>query len=576
MQDTGSVGLIRSGIARRRMLGLLLSSASVALLSACGGSVAPVAPASPTSPPPANPTSVPTAVPTRAPAAAPTSAAISPTAAAAAQTPVVGVVAPAPEAAGAKSGGTLRMGIVGDVVSLDGNDFGLAFDVTYPIFNDLGQEDEKLNLSPELAESFDLSSDSRTLKLNLRKGVQFHTGREMTSDDVKWEIERSNDPKISAGVLRAFRILLTSVETPDKYTVIIKSDQPWPAIADYIHVMNILDQQTPDPKLNPVGTGPFKFQEYVQGDHLSLVKNPNYWKPGLPYLDGIRFQIFKDPQSMLVAFESGQLDAVDTPPIRDTARYQQDPNWRVVFNNIAGDSYVITFNTLQPPTNNKLLRQAMSYALDRQRIADSVLQNVGAPKNIPYYPSSPAYDQAADRFYGFDLDKAKSVLDSAGLSNVEMDFNINSTSDATEWSSISQIYQADLAKIGIKANIKPFENPTLAQMLSAVNYNGIASGTSTVGHLHAGVLSASPTFGYTSNRAGFKPDEFKSIDYAILTEVDPAKQQQAYAAWRNYFLDQQWAMVVTSKRPRVATSSKVHGIGYTRAEKLYYDETWLG
>ena len=398
----------------------------------------------------------------------------------------------------------------------------------------------------------------------------------MTSDDFKWEIDRSNDPKVSAGVLRAFRILMTSVETPDKYTVIIKSDQPWPAIADYIHVLNILDPQTPDPKQNPVGTGPFKFQEYVQGDHLSIVKNPNYWKKGLPYLDGIRYQIFKDPQSMLVAFEAGQLDAVNTPPIRDTARLQQDPNWQVVFNNIAGDSYVITFNTTQPPTNNKMLRQAMSFALDRQRIADSVLQNVGAPKNIPYYPSSPAYDQAADRFYGFDLDKAKSLLAAAGLSNVEMDFNINSTSDATEWSSISQIYQADLAKIGIKINIRPFDNPTLTQMLSAVNYNGIASGTSTVGHLHAGVLfgesrrSATPATAPASNRMNSR-----TIDYAILTEVDPAKQQQAYAAWRNYFLDQQWAMVVTSKRPRVATSAKVHGIGYTRAEKLYYDETWL-
>jgi peptide/nickel transport system substrate-binding protein len=564
----------------------MVSGAGVALLTACGGAAAPVTPPAPTSPPAPSPTSAPTAapVPTLAPTAAPAPTTAPPTSttgaapsgAAAPSPPVVGVVAPPPQTAGAKAGGVLRMGIVGDLPSLDGNDFGPAFDVTYPIFNDLGQEDEKLNLSSELAENFDLSSDSRTLKLNLRKGVQFQSGREMTSDDVKWEIERSNDPKISAGVLRAFRLLLTSVETPDKYTVIIKSDQPWPAIADYIHVMNILDPQTPDQKQTPIGTGPFKFQEYVQGDHLSLVKNPNYWKAGLPYLDGIRFQVFKDPQSMLVAFEAGQLDAVDTPPIRDTARYQQDPNWQVVFNNIAGDSYVITFNTTQPPTDNKVLRQAMSFALDRQRIADSVLQNVGAPKNIPYYPSSPAYDQAADQFYGFDLDKARSLLDASGLSNVEMDFNINSTSDATEWSAISQIYQADLARIGIKINIKPFDNPSLGQMLAQVSYNGIASGTSTVGHLHAGVLSASPTFGYTSNRSGFKPDDFKAIDYAILTEIDPARQQQAYSAWRNYFLDQQWAMVVTSKRPRVATSAKVHGIGYTRAEKLYYDETWLG
>src|SRR6185437_1700080 len=170
-----------------------------------------------------------------------------------------------------------------------------------------------------------------------------------------------------------------------------------------------------------------------------------------------------------------------------TSRYQKDSNYNVVLNNIAGDSYVITFNTTQAPTNNKMLRQAMSYALDRQRISDSVLHGVGAPKNIPYYPSSPAYDQAADKFYGFDLDKAKAALAASGLSNVEMDFNINATSDATEWAAISQIYQADLAKAGITLKIKPFDNPTLAQMLTSVNYNGIASGTSTVGHLHAGV-----------------------------------------------------------------------------------------
>jgi ABC-type transport system substrate-binding protein len=265
------------------MLGLVVSGAGVALLTACGTAAAPVAPTSaiapPTAPPP--PTIAP---PAAAPAAAPAqnsaqaAAAPVPTSATAASTPVVGVVAPPPQSAGAKSGGVLRMGIVGDLPSLDGNDFGAAFDVTYPIFNDLGQEDEKLNLSPELAESFELSSDSRSLKLNLRKGVQFHSGREMTSDDVKWEIDRSNDPKVSAGVLRAFRILLTSVETPDPSTVIIRSDSPWPAIADYIHVMNVLDPQTSDQKLTPIGTGPFKFQEYVQGDHLTLVKNPSYWK----------------------------------------------------------------------------------------------------------------------------------------------------------------------------------------------------------------------------------------------------------------------------------------------------------
>jgi peptide/nickel transport system substrate-binding protein len=216
------------------------------------------------------------------------------------------VVVPAPRSAGQpKTGGILRIGIVGDLPSLDGNDFGAAFDVTYPIFNDLGQQDDKLNLSPELAESFDLSSDFRLLKVNLRKGVQFHTGRELTSDDIKYSLQRAQNPKtLNRATVGPGASYWNSIETPDKYTVILESEQSRPSMFDFFQQFNMGDRtvlEGPDAKTKASGTGPFMFVEWVQGDHITITRNPNYWQSGRPYLDSIVTRIFAGDQPGLLA-----------------------------------------------------------------------------------------------------------------------------------------------------------------------------------------------------------------------------------------------------------------------------------
>jgi hypothetical protein len=118
--------------------------------------------------------------------------------------------------------------------------------------------------------------------------------------------------------------------------------------------------------------------------------------------------------------------------------------------------------------------------------------------------------------------------------------------------------------------------PTLGKVLAAVNYDGIAWGTSTVGHVHAGVFSASPTFGYTSNRAGFKPDDFKSIDYAILTEVDPVQTTPSLRRLAQLRPGPAVGDGRDEQTPprRDILQSPRHRL--TRAEKLCYDETCLG
>ena len=144
--------------------------------------------------------------------------------------------------------------------------------------------DANLKPQPMLAESWEFSSDFKQLKLNLRKGVHFHSGRELTSDDIKWNLMHVRDPKVAAGALILQSKWYTSIETPDKFTVVLGSEQPRPATFDFFEYFDIVDSETADAMQTLIGTGPFKFVEWAQGDHLLFTRNADYWqiRPAVP------------------------------------------------------------------------------------------------------------------------------------------------------------------------------------------------------------------------------------------------------------------------------------------------------
>jgi len=429
-----------------------------------------------------------------------------------------------------------------------------------------------------LAESWDINSDFTQFKLNLRKGVQYHSGREFTSDDVLWNFLRVKDPAIGGGIFASYVAPLKSVEAPDKYTVVITANQPYPYVSHILQTMNMLDpatMQQPDGVNNPVGTGPFKFVEFAQGDHLTLAKNPSYWRAGLPYVDQLQMPIFSDPQTMVTSLESGGLEAAVNVALRDAARlHQQDSNYQVVLNKNSGAMYGIIANTTLEPTAQKALRQALQYGIDRQRIAETVLLGLGEPTQLPWFPTSPAYDAATNRTYTFDLDKARSLLQQAGLSNPSIDFNYSSA--IAEFGSMAQIIQADVQTAGLTLNLKPTDPPQLAGMQYQVKYPGIAGGTPLFGQAHPGVQFGSPYFGPLNNWTGLKDDQFRALSTTMSTEVDPSRAKQAYAAWNDYVLDQSFTIGIATFLPRIATTSRVHGVHYDLAYILDGTEAWLG
>jgi len=295
-------------VSRRSALRLLAAAGVVTLAAACGPTV-------------------PSAAPTSAPAAAPKPAATTPPAAApagaTAAAPAATVAVSATSQAGApKTGGTLRVAIMADPASLDGHLYAAGrFDTTWLIYDRLSEYDLNLKPQPMLAESWDVSSDYKSIKLNLRKGVTFHDGREFTSDDVKYNLQRGRDPKAGSGTYVNQAKWFDSFETPDKYTLVMRSDVSRPAMFDYFNALNMIDPVTtegPSAKQQAVGTGPFTFVEWIQGDHVTLARNKNYWRSDRPYLDSIVISVVRDV--VAIRYIRTRVDRLmeERPDVRDS------------------------------------------------------------------------------------------------------------------------------------------------------------------------------------------------------------------------------------------------------------------
>jgi peptide/nickel transport system substrate-binding protein len=500
-------------------------------------------------------------------AAAPTSGAAAKPAAAAAPTP-----------AQPRTGGTLRVGVLGDIANLDPHQLTPPIpDVTFSIWDRVLAYGPNLQPLPQLAESFEMSADGRQLKLTIRQGVQFHTGRELTADDVKWTLMRlKTDPVVATTGFYTQIGPLSGVDTLDKYNLVVKSDDPWPGIYDLLVLMSVVDpvtMQGPNAKTQPVGTGPFTFGEWVQGDHLRLVKNKNYWNAGHPYVDEIMFQIYNDAQAMVTAVEAGALDVANKPPLVDAARFQQDSKFQVLVAQTGGTRYSWVFNVLAPPTDNQKFRQGMLYALDRQRIVDSVLKGFGVTGDLPFAASSPAYDATRDHHYTFDLDKAKSLIADSGVSDPTLDFNYSAVSP--EWAGIAQVYQADLGKIGVKLNLKPVDPVTLNAEVRQHTYTGIWTGQVPLGQISPTQQAFNPNYSPVVSFSGFKSDKLVELNQSLQHEVDPTKQKQVYVDWSDYILDQAWATQIATQTPLAVTSQKTHDLKYTLVEMLDYRDVWL-
>ncbi|MBV9894913.1 MAG: ABC transporter substrate-binding protein [Chloroflexi bacterium] len=424
--------LLNAGISRRTALRLMASGGSMAILAACS------APAPAPAPPPTAPAA--TSAPAAAPAAKPTTAAAAttaPAAAPAAQPTTAAAATTAPAAAsGAKTGGTLNVALAD--LATENLDTILAapnLNVVPLIYEPLLQYDEKGNLTPWLAESWDMSPDGLTWTFNIRKGVTFTNGDELTSDDVKFSIERYVSDASTSAWSPMHRQTVNQVDAVDKYTVKVQSKNPpylfYPdAIAGtWIHPKKYFDQVGLDTfSKQPVGTGPWKLTKFSPGTSAELAANKEYWgqSNNKPVWDNLVLFNTPEESTRIAMLKRGEADIVGVN--WDNAISLRDQNFqlRQTRASTLPALFLIGYWMQPGPTSDQRVREAMDIAINRQELCDSFFKGFAKPGagNFAITELHYGFD---DVWYStpYDTDRAKQLLQDAGYPGKFKDPTIN-------------------------------------------------------------------------------------------------------------------------------------------------------
>ncbi len=459
-----------NGPARRErtLLPLLLT----VLLVACGGA----APAISTAPPSA-PTAAATATGTSAPVAtaarvstAATSGQAAPGAATAAPPVPTGTVA---GAVAPRRGGTVVIAVSADPGAMNPaiTTAGGTHNVTDQIFNGLVGLDEQLNPVPELAASWEIGEGGKVYTFKLVPNVKWHDGQPFTSADVKFTFEQAL-LKFHSRTKAALEPVLAGIETPDAGTVVFRFKQPYGPLLQRLDVVeaSIIPKHIYEGKevdkdpanLKPIGTGPFRFVEYVKGDHVNLERNPAYFRPDRPYFDKAVYRVIPNATTATQALEQGEVDYLGSVQGSDLERLRSNKGITLVqgFGGSGGSvcQDVLIPNLAKAPFDKPGVRRAFYQAIDRQFLLDRVYFGQGGLATGPISRQMAwAYTDKV-RAYPFDQAGANGALDATGLPRGADGNRFTVTfTHAASFAKLGEALRDQLKAVGIKLELETLE-----------------------------------------------------------------------------------------------------------------------
>lgn len=309
-------------------------------------------------------------------------------------------------------------------------------------------------LRPALAQSWTASRDLKTWTFRLREGVRFSNGKPLTARDVKRSIERIVDPK-TGFFLRSLVAVIRTVRVVDRHTVQLRLSSPSASLPVLLSKVQIMDLDALDQvNRRPIGTGPYVVREFVPDDHIVLVPNERYWGPKAP-LDRLEIVRAKDPAAAVTSLQAGDFDVVYEVPWQDVQRLDRRADIAVITRRRQPPTALhIMMDVTSPPFDDPRARQAVAYAVNRKAITDALYAGRGLPAhgNVPVPSDSPSYERRLPS-YRFDLTKAKRLFDQAGIGERDT-LTYWSTNAIAEFTPMGEILQSDLAKIGIRLQVR--------------------------------------------------------------------------------------------------------------------------
>ncbi|NUH67017.1 ABC transporter substrate-binding protein [Sulfitobacter sp. S0837] len=373
---------------------------------------------------------------------------------------------------------------------------------------------------PGLAASWDISEDGLTYTFKLREGVTFHDGTTMDAEDVKFTLDRIN-AEDSANAQKALYSSISEVKVTDPQTVEITLSEPNGNMLFNLawgDAVIVAPESIEGIKQTPIGTGPFKFDDWSQGDKITLSRYDNYWGEA-PALTGATFKFISDPTAAFAAVMAEDVDVfAGFPAPENIPQFEADPRFQVLIGSTEGET-ILSMNNKQAPFDDIKVREAVAHAIDRQAIIDGAMFGYGTPIGTHFAPHNPDYVDLTE-MSDYDPEKAKALLAEAGFEDgFETTLHLPPPSYARRG---GEIIAAQLAEVGIKAQIT---NVEWAQWLETV-FKGKNFGLSIVSHtepMDIGVY-ANPDYYFQ-----YDNPEFQALMAEFNKTADPAQRSDMLA-----------------------------------------------
>ncbi|HEV7257536.1 MAG TPA: ABC transporter substrate-binding protein [Bosea sp. (in: a-proteobacteria)] len=419
----------------------------------------------------------------------------------------------------------------------------------------LNYEGPGLAPKPGLAESWTISDDRKTYTFKLRPGVTWHDGKPFTAEDVKFSVESIIRPYHSRG--KTYFGDVAAVETPDPLTVVFRLKAPVPFFMnvfqageapmmpkhgfDGIDVSTVAAVRAAPIMQNPVGTGPFRFKEWRKGSHITLERNPTYWRKGFPCLDQIVQRMMPDGASRAIALETGEVDLapMSSLPEAEAQRLENMPSLEAsqAGAEALGPNMWLEVNMRDKPLADLKVRQALSLALDRERIVDVIWYGQGKPARGPVVSGNAAFNKAL-KPYEYNPRKANQLLDEAGYprgaNGVRFKITQNFLPYGENWQRLAEYVRQELGKVGISVET---QSADLGGWLKAVYTDWSFNLTSTFSHnysdpsigvertFHSDFIRKGATF---TNSMGYKNARVDELFRLAAREIDPVARQKQF------------------------------------------------
>jgi len=339
-------------------------------------------------------------------------------------------------------------------------------------------KDTSTEVEPCLATAWDISEDGKTYTLALREGVKFHDGTDFNADAVVYNYERftSGDPKFVYA--NPIFDMVDSCEATGDYEVTFKLKDPFAPFLVHLamtqfSIVSPTAAESMDLQQfgeNPVGSGPYKFESRTGETEVVLVRNEEYWG-GAPKLEKLIYRFITDDNTRMNELESGSIDIAVDPLPDSIAGFEASPDFQVLKEE-GLHTWYLSLNTQMPPFDNKLVRQAFYYAVDRNAIVDNILLGTGVVSKNFLPPMTPGYNPDVPD-YPFDPEKAKELLKEAGAEDLVIDFWVpEGGSGMQQPDAMATAIQGDLKNVGVTLNIKKLEwGAYLDQMFGDIPYD---------------------------------------------------------------------------------------------------------